>query len=78
MNINKTFCFTDDEIDKINDLFVLHLERQNAEDNSGKYKVPKHWLSYQVGIAPRGGLYKQGVCACGQVLPIRIKEELYD
>lgn len=75
MEINTTFCFTNDEIDKINSLFELHLERQNPEDNGGRNKMPKHWLSYQVGIAPRGGLYKQGICACGQVLPIRIPRE---
>ena len=61
--INKTYTFTKDECNKIQDWFAEHSKSDGG--NSGRYKTPKHYLMYKVGVIPRGGLYKGVECACG-------------
>lgn len=59
-----SFIFTEDEKTMIDEWFKTHAASDDG--NSGRYKMPKHYLMYQSGVIPRAGLYKGVECACGK------------
>ena len=66
MKMSNPYYLTDDELNEINHSFKSHLSAQNSLDNSGFYKVPRHWIKIQIFSPPRSGvMYKGFVCNCG-------------
>ena len=59
-----SFIFTEDEKAMIDEWFKQH--SASDDGNSGRYKMPKHYLMYKSGVIPRAGLYKGVECACGK------------
>lgn len=59
-----SLIFTEDEKIIINEWFKNHVASNDG--NSGRYKMPKHYLMYKSGVIPRAGLYKGVECACGK------------
>lgn len=56
--------FTEDEKAIIDEWFETHVTSDDG--NSGRYKMPKHYLTYKSGVIPRAGLYKGVECTCGK------------
>ena len=57
---------SDEELKEINNSFQAHILASDPLDNSGFYKVPRHWMKIQIFSPPRSGvMYKGFVCNCG-------------
>ena len=60
------YSFTKEELEQLSSFFRVHVANSNDDGNSGRYKMPKHWMKMVIFAPPRAGtLYKGFVCNCG-------------
>ena len=75
---NKTYSFTEGEISRFSKAFKTHLETCGDDGNSGRYKIPKHWMKFVAYIPPRSGILYKGIeCPCGWSCLSLYEEEEY-
>lgn len=61
---DETYSLTKEELEVISKDFRQHVKMHGG--NSGRYKMPRHWMKIQIFAPPRAGrLYKGYVCSCG-------------
>lgn len=66
MRINETYSFTDQELSRFSKAFETHLKTCGDDGNSGRHKMPKHWMKFVIYTPPRSGFLHKGIeCPCG-------------
>lgn len=68
------YGFSKEELDELSKEFRTHVDLQGG--NTGREKMPKHWLKFVIFSPPRSGkLYKGFVCNCGYEFYLRKGEK---
>ena len=62
--LDDVYSFTKEELAVLSKDFQQHVKQHGG--NSGRYKIPKHWMKMVIFAPPRAGCcYKGYECACG-------------
>ena len=70
--LDDVYSFTKEELEVLSKDFQQHIKQHGG--NSGRYKIPKHWMKMVIFAPPRAGvLYKGYECACGYEFYLRRK-----
>ena len=70
--LDDVYSFTKEELAVLSKDFQQHVKQHGG--NSGRYKVPKHWMKMVIFAPPRAGCcYKGYECACGYQFYLRRK-----
>ena len=66
MRQDNIYAFTNEELTHFSEVFRNHVSSCGDDGNSGRYKIPKHWMRFVIFSQPRSGkLYKGIQCQCG-------------
>lgn len=70
--LDDVYSFTKEELAVLSKDFQQHVKQHGG--NSGRYKIPKHWMKMMIFAPPRAGCcYKGYECACGYQFYLRRK-----
>ena len=70
--LDDVYSFTKEELAVLSKDFQQHVKQHGG--NSGRYKIPKHWMKMVIFAPPRAGCcYKGYECACGYQFYLRRK-----
>lgn len=70
--LDDVYSFTKEELAVLSKDFQQHVKQHGG--NSGRYKMPKHWMKMVIFAPPRAGCYYKGYeCACGYQFYLRRK-----
>lgn len=70
--LDDVYSFTKEELAVLSKDFQQHVKQHGG--NSGRYKIPKHWMKMVIFAPPRAGCcYKGYECACGYEFYLRRK-----
>lgn len=70
--LDDVYSFTKEELAVLSKDFQQHVKQHGG--NSGRYKIPKHWMKMVIFAPPRAGCcYKGYECACGYKFYLRRK-----
>lgn len=62
--MSNLYSFSKEELDFLTDMYQLHLKECGG--NTGREKMPKHWIKLTMFSPPRAGRFYKGInCNCG-------------